>query len=153
MSNRRINVVLAIIFLFGLATSAKLFFIQIVKNDFYKALAQGQTLYNLEEQIKNTRGEISFKGGEPLAINVEWPLVSISPNEVLDKERVANELSLVLNIDKNSISDKLKSGGIYFILKKQLNTEEVKKIKELDLWKNPECLHPYEPESGLFPGN
>ena len=124
---------MAIIFIFGAGIVAKLFFIQVVKDDFYRALAQGQTLYSLGEKIEYIRGEIFFKGGEPLAINVEWPLVSLSPSEVENKETVAKELALVLNLDEALISDKLDGESLYIILKKRLNEEEVNKIKELDL--------------------
>ena len=124
---------MAIIFIFGAGIVAKLFFIQVVKDDFYKALVQGQSLYNLGEKIENARGEIFFKGGEPLAINVEWPLVSLSPSEVQNRETVAKDLALALNLDEALILEKLDAENLYVILKKRLTDEEVGRIKELNL--------------------
>ena len=69
----RINFILVSLFLLGMVILGRLFYIQVIKADFYKALAQG--LYSIEKQIIGERGEIFFKNGEPLAINMDWFLV------------------------------------------------------------------------------
>ena len=58
----RINLVFVFIFLFSAALLGRLFFIQVINNDFYKALAQGLTSSDNEIQAK--RGEIFLKNGE-----------------------------------------------------------------------------------------
>jgi cell division protein FtsI/penicillin-binding protein 2 len=131
----RINSILAFIFIFGLLLVGKLFFIQVRDEDFYRALAQGQTggLYNIDEEILDERGEIFFKNGEPLAINMEWPLVCVSPVEIEEKEKVAEELARALGIEKGLISEKLSKNSLYEVIKKKISDEEIEKIKELDL--------------------
>lgn len=123
--------VLIAISLFGLTLIGQLFFIQIVKGDYYKALAQG--LYNLDEKIQGKRGEIFFQKGEPLAINMEWPLVYASPREINKKEATANTLSQIINIDKSLILEKFQKDNLYEVIKRKLTDEEIEKIKEADL--------------------
>lgn len=133
MRNWRINLILTIIFLFGAAVIGRLFFIQVLNDDFYKALAQGQVLYNIEEKIKQNRGEIFFKNGEPLAVNVEWLLVSACPKEVVDKKGTAETLSGVLSLEEKFVLDKLDADDLYVVVKRKLGEEEFEKIQELNL--------------------
>ena len=119
------------VFLFGLVIIGRLFYIQVIKGDYYKALAQG--LYSINEEPGGERGEIFFKKGESLAININWPLVYASPKEVKDKEETAQKLSETVSIDKNLLLDQLNEDGLYEVIKKRLSEEEVKKIKELKL--------------------
>ncbi|MFH1714532.1 MAG: penicillin-binding protein 2 [Candidatus Nealsonbacteria bacterium] len=102
-----------------------------MQDDFYRALAKGQAFYNLEDKITGNRGEIFFKNGEPLAVNVEWPLVSLSPRDIKNKEEVSRRLSDILQIEESSILEMVSRDEIYLILKRKLSSEEVDKIKEL----------------------
>ncbi|MDD5144730.1 MAG: penicillin-binding protein 2 [Candidatus Pacebacteria bacterium] len=130
MKNWRVNIVLCFFFFLGAGILAKLYDIQILKAGYYGALAQGQIFYNIEERIKNSRGEIFFKDGEPLAVNAEWPLVVVSPREITEKDRTAEDLALFLNLDRDSVLEKLATNDIYTILKKRIDQDEAKKIKE-----------------------
>ena len=131
----RINSVLILLFIFGLILLSRLFFVQILQEDFYKALAMGQSggLYNIDEEVLNERGEIFFKNGEPLAINMEWPLVSVCPVEIEEKETTAEELAQVLLLDKSFVLEKLSKNSLYETIKKKISQEEIEKVKSLDL--------------------
>jgi len=133
MKNWRIYLVLSFCILFGAGILAKLFFLQALNGSYYKALAQGQIFYNLEESIRDQRGEIFFADGEPLAINVEWPLVSLCPREIKEKEATAKALAQALQLDEGVILEKSKSNDLYAIVKKRISEEEVAKIKDLKL--------------------
>ncbi len=126
----RINLILVVIFLFGAAIIGRLFFIQVLQGDFYKALSQG---YTVGEEIETERGEVFFKNEEPLAINKDWFLVFASPGKVEEKEETAEKLAEVLNLNKDSILEKLKEDNLYEVIKKQLTDEEIAKIKEINL--------------------
>jgi len=119
------------VFLFGLVIIGRLFYLQVLKGDYYKAMAQG--LYNIEEEPGAERGEVFFVKGEPLTINMNWPLVYVSPKEVKNKEETAQTLSEIISLDKNSILEQLQKEGLYEVIKKRLTDEEVKKVKELNL--------------------
>jgi cell division protein FtsI/penicillin-binding protein 2 len=131
MRNWRVNFILFFVFLFGLVIIGRLFYIQVLNGDFYKAMAQG--LYSVDEEPAAERGEIFFKNGEPLAININWLLVYASPREVKNKEETAQKLSEIISVDKSSLLEQLKKDNTYEILKKKLSDEEVKKINELKL--------------------
>lgn len=127
----RINLIFIIFFLCGLAILGRLFFIQVVKGDFYKALSQG--LHVSGEGAGGERGEIFFLKEEPLAINKDWPLVFLSPAEIKDKEKIAEILAEILQTDKNSILEKLEEDSLYAVLKTRLNDEEIEKLKKVNL--------------------
>ncbi len=131
MQNWRVNLIFISIFLFGVAILAQLFFIQVFQADLYKAWAQG--LFSSEGEKKIERGEVFFKNGESLAINMDWPLVFASPGEITAKEETAEKLAQIIGIDKNLLLEKLKKDNLYEVIKKRLSDEEVKKIKELNL--------------------
>jgi len=113
------------------ALIGRLFFIQVMRGDFYKALAQG--LYNTDDEVLTERGEIFFKNGEPLAVNMEWPLVFSSPREVEEKEETADKLATALSLDKNALLEKLNEDNLYELIKKKLTEEEIRKLNELNL--------------------
>lgn len=119
------------LFLFGAVIVGRLFYLQIIKGDFYKALAQG--LYSKNSQVVAERGEIFFKNGEPLAINTDWPLVFASPIEIKEKETTALKLAKTLSLDENFVLAKLKKENLYEPIKKRISDQEVQEIKELNL--------------------
>lgn len=130
MQHWRINLILAVIFLFGVAIIGRLFFVQILQGDFYKALSQG---YTVGEEIETERGEVFFKNEKPLAINEDWFLVFASPGKVEKKEETAEKLAEILNLNKDSILEKLKKDNLYEVIKKRLIDEELENLKELNL--------------------
>lgn len=130
MLNWRIKLIFVVIFLFGAAIIGKLFFIQVKEGDLYKALAQG--LYSLEPEILVERGEIFFHNGEPLAINMDWPLVFASPQEIEDKEDVADKLSQVLSMEKEDVLSILQGESLYEPIKKKVTLVEIDGLEELN---------------------
>lgn len=123
--------ILAFILIFGMVLIGRLFFIQIIKGDFYKAMAQGH--YFLDEEIPGQRGEIFFKNGEALAVNMEWPLIHASPREIEEKKVTAELLAQIINAEEEWLLEKLQKDSLYEILKRKISEEEINKIKELDL--------------------
>jgi cell division protein FtsI/penicillin-binding protein 2 len=133
MSYWRFNLIFFLIFLFGAGIICRLVFLQILNHNYYLALAKGQQEFF--EQIKGERGEIFLKDKEgnlyPLAINKEFFLVFVSPKEIKEKEKVAEILSEILNLEKGEILEKLKKNSFYEIIKRKLNSEEIEKLKKL----------------------
>jgi len=72
---------LVFFFLLGMIILGRLFFIQIIQHEYWKALAQGQQKFF--SQIEGERGKIFLEdsGSEnnliPLAINKEWEFIYI----------------------------------------------------------------------------
>jgi len=133
---RRINLILILIIIFGAIIIGRLIDIQIFNHDVYKAWAQGQ--HRLFQSVQPDRGDIfaQDKKGDLyiLATNKDSNLVFISPGEVKDEERVANELSATLDLEKELISEKInQKEDLYVIIKKKLTEEEIKRIEEVNL--------------------
>lgn len=135
MKQWRINLIFIFIIFFGAVIISRLFFLQVLNQDYWRALAKGQQKIFLT--IPGTRGEIFLrdKNGNlyPLAINKEWSLVYAAPNEVQDKTGIAQKLSGILELDQDFILERLSRETFYTIIKKKLTEEELKELKELDL--------------------
>jgi cell division protein FtsI/penicillin-binding protein 2 len=133
----RANLILIFFISLWLAIIGKLFFIQVLRFDLYKALAQGQQKFLSEVQGK--RGEIFLRDGGkdiPLAVNRTWSFCYVSPNEIKDKDETTDSLSKALSLEKNEILDKLNSQNeesLFLILKHKLSEEEISNIKKINL--------------------
>jgi len=131
MRNWRINLIFIFIILFAAVLLSRLFYIQVLQTDFYKALAQG--LKNLSQEETPERGEVFFKNGEPLAVNANFPLVFASPPKVENPEKTAQVLSKILNLSQDSIIEKLKKDTLYSVIKNKLTEKEVELLKNSKL--------------------
>ena len=131
MRNLRIKFTFFLLLLFGAVILGRLFFIQVLENDFYKALAQG--LLPPQNTPETERLEIFFKNGEPLAINKNWPLVFASSPKVTEPENTAETLSEIFSLDKNFILEKLQKDTLYSPIKDKLTEEEVAALKKINL--------------------
>jgi len=135
MANKRINFVLFLFIMFSAVLIHRLFYLQIQQHDFYLALAKGQRI-NFEE-IKGERGKIFFQDKDnqlyPVAINKDFNFVFICPNEISEKEQVAQILSENLNIDKDYILKLLKKDSLFELIEDDVEDEIVEKIKEQEI--------------------
>lgn len=127
----RFNLILIIFFSLGTAITGWLFFLQFVKHDFYKALAEGQQ--KILEITTGSRGEIFLANGEPLAINKRVSFLFISPKEIKNKEETARVLAELLDLDKQEILEKAKKSNLFEVIKPELSEEEERKIEEKNL--------------------
>lgn len=113
----------------------RLFSLQIIKHNFYTALAQGQ--HEVLAKLIPHRGEIFIqeKGlWHPLAVNRNYKTAFLVPREVVDKDEVAGQLAPILNLPVDKILEKLKdSEDPYEPLVSKLSDETADKIKNLNL--------------------
>jgi len=131
MKHARINFVLSFIFLFGLIIISRLFYIEVINHQYWKALAQGQQKSFVS--LEGERGEIFFQDGTPLALNREFDLVYAVPNEVKKPVETAEILSLILGLDEKVVLEKFKKDSFYEILKKKLTEKEISDLKKANL--------------------
>jgi cell division protein FtsI/penicillin-binding protein 2 len=129
VKNLKLNLIFLIFIFFAAAIISRLFFLQILRGDFYKALAQGLTV--LPEELPAERGEIFLNKGEPLAINKNWPFVFASPPEIGEPDIVAEKLSEIINLPKELILEKISQDKWYVLIKNKLTDEEVEILKRL----------------------
>ncbi len=131
MKKRRVNLIFIAVILFGAAIIGRLVYIQIVQEELYKALAQGQQ--KDPQLIKGERGEIFFNGGEILAKNIKGKYVFASPQEIKEKEKTARTLSQIFNLDEGLILEKLKKDSLFEKIKNKITEEEEQALKEINL--------------------
>lgn len=127
----RVNLVFIFLLLFSAAIIGRLIYIQIFHHQYWRALAHGQQKFFVS--LQGERGEFFFQDKTPLAINRHFDLVYGSPNEIKNPEEIAEVLSLVLALDKNSILEKLTKNSFYELLKRKLTEEELAELKTLNL--------------------
>jgi cell division protein FtsI/penicillin-binding protein 2 len=119
---------------FCLVAIGRLYFLQVEEGEKIKAGALGKQNAIIDDVGK--RGNIYFSNGTSLlAITYSKPFFFISPDEMEDetKEEVSEKLSEILEIDKDEILVKANiEGSKYQIIAKEVTTEQVDKINELD---------------------
>ena len=132
MSNGRINIVIVIVFLIGGIALSRLFYLQINRGDYYKAMAQGQQT-SLSE-TEGERGEVSFKGGELLAMTEKQPYLFLSPEEIEDKEKAADMLSPIIDKSKSVLLEMMsKEGSFYEVVLETIAPDKASQVTDLGL--------------------
>jgi len=131
-NNLRINIILVVVFLVGGVVLSRLFYLQINQGEYYKAMAQGQQTSLSETQ--GERGEITFKGGEILAMTEKEPYLFISPEEMKDKEVTAQ---MVAEKTGKNVAEILalakKEGSFYEIVEPNIDKAKAAEISSLNL--------------------
>jgi cell division protein FtsI (penicillin-binding protein 3)/stage V sporulation protein D (sporulation-specific penicillin-binding protein) len=127
----RLNLILIFLILFGTAILGRLIYLQILQVDYWRALAQGQQKFF--EKVKGERGEIFITDREgnlyTLATNKKESLVFVSPKEIEKKEEVSKILAEILELDFEEVFQKLKKNSFYEVIKKNLTSKKVEKLK------------------------
>lgn len=134
MTNWRQNLVFILIILFAAVIIYRLIFIQILNHQYWQALAQGQQKFF--ETWQGERGEIFFQQGVPLAVNRNFDFVYLSPPEIEKPEETAQILSLILDLNKDFILEKIKKDSYYELIKKKLTEEEIENLKKVNSVRN-----------------
>lgn len=132
--DRRLWFLKAAFVIFAFLLLARLFFLQIIKHDYYAAMAGGK--YSVYRELLPVRGRIflsDFKQTDkpaPLAVNRDTFFVVVDPKVVVDANRAANLLAKKLGLDELSVAVKVKkTGSRYEIIKKQVSAEVVEELK------------------------
>lgn len=114
---------------------ARLVFLQVATHD--KWVAMASDLHDAEIEITADRGEVFIQDGDhiyPLAVNREYPTVYLVPKEVQEKERIASELSRILQVDRELLLYKMSNPEDPFeIVKKKVGDNEKRQIEDLKL--------------------
>ena len=132
----RINLTLILIIIFGAAIIGRLIDVQILEYEKYQAWAKGQQ--RLFQSVEPNRGDIfaQDKSGDVyiLATNRDSKFVFVYPSQIENQEKVAVELSTILDLEKELILEKLgQKDNLFVVIKKKLAKEEIEKIEELNL--------------------
>ncbi len=124
---------LLIFLLYSIALIARAVNLQVMETDFLQG--QGEARFLREVTIPSTRGVISDRNGEPLAVSTPVDSVWVNPRQLLEYPEKIESLALLLNADADDIERKLtqRAGKEFVWLKRRLNPEVTAQISALDL--------------------
>lgn len=123
-----------IISFFLLALSAlliRLGFIQIFKSSKLLSIAQSQSRAVIEMQP--ARGHILDREGRELALDVRLDSVYAIAREIKNKGYVADQLSRVLNLDRNFIFKRLSRDKLFIWIARKISPQQSATLKKLKL--------------------
>ena len=132
----RIKFLVFVFVLLALIGIGRLFYLMVIKNDFYAEAALGQ--HWARDVIQPKRGKIYVKDeitGElyPIADNQKMSLISASPEDVENKREAASRIGPILNIKEEKILNLLENSRTYVVLAKAVNYEISEKIKSFNI--------------------
>jgi len=132
----RINLIFGLLVLFSATIIGRLIFLQVIKGEYYRAMAQGQQKSFSEMEGERGKVFLQDRSGnlDSIAINNSLSFVYAVPQNIQDKNATAETLSSTLNLGKDEILSKIENKvSFYVILKNKLSDEEVNSLKSLDL--------------------
>jgi cell division protein FtsI (penicillin-binding protein 3) len=117
----------------ALALVARAVDLQLVRNEFYRR--QGDERFLREVQIPTTRGMITDRNGEPLAVSTPVESVWANPKEVLDSPGGLPKLATALGVDVETLTRKLtqRADKEFVYLKRRMNPAEAQRILALNI--------------------
>ncbi|WP_238382824.1 peptidoglycan D,D-transpeptidase FtsI family protein [Cognatilysobacter segetis] len=123
----------AVMGLCSFALVARAFYIQVLDRDFY--VAQGQARSLRELPIPTSRGMVTDRNGEPLAVSTPVESVWGNPQELLKVPDRLPQLAAAIDVPLDVLTRKLaqKSTKEFVYLKRRINPDEAKRILALGI--------------------
>jgi len=110
---------------------ARLGYVQLVQGEELSKGALNNRLRDIE--IKPKRGAIYDRNGNELAVSVSTDDIGAFPTQVIEPEKTARAVAEILELEYQDVYKKLTQKVAYVYLKKKVDIEVSKKLKELDL--------------------
>jgi cell division protein FtsI (penicillin-binding protein 3) len=125
---KRLMIVAGVLALGSAALVVRAFDVQVVNNDFY--LQQGQARSLREIPIPTSRGMITDRNGEPLAVSTPVESVWGNPKELLENPARIPELAKALEVPADVLTRKLtqRSNKEFLYLKRRISPEQARRI-------------------------
>lgn len=127
--------ILGVLFVFlGIIFIARLFYIQVIRYDYYQSQALGEQ--NRKFEIAPKRGEIYLSDiDRPVALALnETKYILYSDNAfVKDIDTTIDKLSSVISVPKEELREKLSTLSRYQIIAKKVSKEQKESIEKLEL--------------------
>jgi cell division protein FtsI/penicillin-binding protein 2 len=122
VSARRVYVLVAVMGLWGTVIGTRLYFLQVVRSEGYRASAKTQQQRTVP--IVPPRGGIFDRNGNALAVSVPVKSIYADPAEVEDVAATAKALASIIGMPKALIADKLTEPGRFVWLKRKVAESE-----------------------------
>ncbi len=108
-------------------------YVQIINSDFYQR--QGEARYLRELPINTSRGMITDRNGEPVAVSTPVASIWVNPQELLRAPDRIPELATALDMPLDELSSKLsqKSDKEFMFLRRRINPDDAEKVVALKI--------------------
>jgi stage V sporulation protein D (sporulation-specific penicillin-binding protein) len=119
------------IFAAVLFLSARLFYICVIRHDYYSERAK--SVQERSRTIKAKRGLIYDRNGNVIADNKVVYTISVIHNQITDSELVIEKLTDILELDEETVRKKVEKYSMREIIKSNVSEEKAALIEELCL--------------------
>ncbi len=161
IKNRLNRVVIFFILLGFLTLIVRLFYISVIQNDFYQSKANANQMRDIT--VNGKRGTIYDRNMKVVAESATVWTCFISPkdlNAISSEEKrestralIAENLSTILEVDKDKIIEQSKKSNYYEVIKKKVEKPEADKIREFAKENGISCIHLVEDSKRYYPYN
>jgi cell division protein FtsI (penicillin-binding protein 3) len=129
----RLKLVCGALGLCALALVARAVDLQLVRNEFYQK--QGDERFLREIEIPTSRGMITDRNGEPLAVSTPVESITANPQELLKYPNRLPQLAAALGVDAETLTRKLtqRADKEFVYLKRRINPAEARRILALNV--------------------
>jgi cell division protein FtsI (penicillin-binding protein 3) len=127
----RLVLIVGVLLLCGSVVVARAAYMQLVTDDFYQRA--GNERFLREVPIATTRGMITDRNGEPLAVSSPVESVWVNPKELLVDTKRLPELAKALNLPLDELTLKLaqRKGKQFMYLRRHMNPDAAKAVIDL----------------------
>ena len=129
-NKKRLTILLLIVLLGVIIILGRLFYIQIIKGNFYKEKAYTQQ--TKDRQLEAARGTIYDSNGEVLALSVSTNTLTVAPTNISTeaKPQIAEELAEILGQDVDKILSKLNKKTSLITIATNIEKDVAEKISK-----------------------
>ena len=108
-------------------------YVQLINSDFYQR--QGEARYLRELPIKTSRGMITDRNGEPVAVSTPVASIWVNPQELLRSPERIPELAQAVGMSVDELSSRLsqKSDKEFMYLRRRINPDDAERVVALKI--------------------
>ena len=152
-NKKRVTIMLIIILFVFFLLICRLFYVQIIKGDYYKDKAYMQQ--TKDRTVKASRGIIYDCNENKLALSVSTNTLTVAPTNLKDedKEKIAKDLSEIIKSDYDSILAKLNKTVSLVTIENNIEKEEATKLSNYILENDLKGIYVDESTSRIYPYN
>lgn len=127
----RIVFLYVLFFLFFLIVTGRVFYLQIYQGDYFRELAFENRNSTIE--ISTRRGAIRDVNGNVLAVSAAVDTLYAEPSRVKSPEIVADNLALVLEMDRQDLLEKLTRKSSFVFIARKIDFEKAQELKQIKI--------------------
>lgn len=152
-NKKRVTVMLIIALVGFLLVIGRLFYVQIIKGNYYKEKAYMQQ--TKDRTVKASRGTIYDSKGNKLALSVSANTLSVAPTNIKkeDKEKIAKDIAEIIDEDYDKVLNKLNKTVALVTIKTNIEKETATKLSSYISENDLKGIYVDESTNRIYPYN